>query len=247
MKLSLYFVLFAFLVSCSSTDEFDTKTAEGAFKAAEKLEKDELFEMAIKKYSEVKNRHPYSRFAVESELRIADIHFKRENYAEARAAYQVFKDLHPTHKKSDYVTNQLALSYYHQLPSTIDRDLSLALKAIQYFDEVMRTHPNSKYAKKAKKYRADLRTKLAEKELYIANFYMKKDMYLAAHQRFAGVVDSYSDVEDLIPKALLGAGKSAAENGDKPTAKQFLDKLIKNYANSEQADQAKEAAREYGL
>src|ERR1041385_5795724 len=106
------------LWGCSSGPKLDSNTAEGSFALGEKYEKDERFEDAIAQFSNVKNKYPYSTLATASELKIADIHFKREDYAEAQASYQTFKELHPSHPKIDYVTYQLGMSYFHQLPPT---------------------------------------------------------------------------------------------------------------------------------
>ena len=122
--------------ACSSTDKIDTATAEGAFKLAEKYEKDERYDEAITYYSDVKNKFPYSSLATAAELKIADIEFQRENFPEAESAYKVFREFHPTHEKSDYVIYRLGLSIFNQLPPTTDRDLSLAAVAIENFDTV---------------------------------------------------------------------------------------------------------------
>src|SRR5258708_1670449 len=100
-SLILLIGIFALLAGCSSTPEFDTSTPEGAYKLAEKYEKDERFEEAITQYTQVKNKHPYSKLATEAELRIAEIHFKREEYVESQNSYQVFKEMHPSHPQID--------------------------------------------------------------------------------------------------------------------------------------------------
>src|SRR5271154_4212480 len=105
----------AFLPNCASKDVTESNSAEAAFKAAEEFEKDERYEEALQKFNEVKNKHPYSKFAVEAELHVADIHYKREAFIEAATAYQLFKDFHPKNPKIDYVTFRLAMSYYEQL------------------------------------------------------------------------------------------------------------------------------------
>src|ERR1700733_2706360 len=114
------------MVGCASAEKVDTSTAEGAFAMGQKFEKDERYEEAISSYSDVKNKFPYSRFAVEAALKIADIEFARENFVEAESAYRLFKEFHPNHPKVDYVTYQTGLSVFNQLPPTIDRDLQLA-------------------------------------------------------------------------------------------------------------------------
>src|SRR5690242_19065455 len=88
MKLLIPLMLSAFVFSaCSSADKSDPASPQGAFEMAEKLEKNERYEEAIQKYSDVKNKHPYSKYAVEAELKIADIQYTRENYIEAQNAY----------------------------------------------------------------------------------------------------------------------------------------------------------------
>ncbi len=248
IKLYALLILASFsFVSCSSSLLRDTNSAKGAFEYAKELEDDELYEQALKKFAEVKNRHPYSRYAVEAELRIANIHFKRESYDDALGAYLVFKDLHPKHRKIDYVTNQLALCYFHQVPSTVDRDLSLANRAIRYFDEVIREHSKSEYVKEAKEKRKELRQKLAKKELYVADFYFIRDKYDSALLRYATFLKSFTDTKSLIPRALYGAGVSAAEVGEKKKASQFFDILIRRFSNSDEASDAKGAMKSYGL
>ena len=72
---------FSALIStgCSSIETRDVSTPEGAYQSAEDFEKDERYEEAIAKYTDVKNKFPYSRFATLADLKIADIQFKQEN------------------------------------------------------------------------------------------------------------------------------------------------------------------------
>lgn len=234
-----------FLHGCSSIENRDTSTPEGAFKSAEDYEKDERYEEAIQKYSDVKNKFPYSRFAAEAELKIADLQFKRESYPEAQGAYQLFKEFHPKHPQSDYVTYRLALSYYNQLPSTIDRDLSLADKAILYFDETTNSYPNSPYAKEAREKKDACLKMLANKELYIAKFYDKRSMYEAARGRYETILKSYPNL-GLDAEALFGAAKCSFETGERDRGLQHLKNLYSQYPSSSEAKKAKDEFKKFG-
>lgn len=220
---------------CASSDRIDTSTPEGAYKLAEEYEKDERFEESVGKYTDVKNKHPYSRFAILAEMKIADVQFKRESYIEAQYAYQTFKELHPKHPQIDYVTFRLGLSFFNQLPSTIDRDLSLADKAILYFDEVMTSFPTSQYAKEAMEKKAEALKMLAEKEVYIAEFYFKKKQYGSALGRFEAVLRNFSNVEGFAPPALIGAARSAKETGDRDKVTRYIKTLISKFPQSDEA------------
>ena len=238
--------LIAFQVGCSSSSSKDANSARGLFEIAKELEEDELYEQALQKYAEVRNKHPYSRYAVQAELRIADVHFKRENYEEAQIAYQIFKDLHPKHPQIAYVTHRLALCYFHRLPSTIDRDLGQANRAILYFNEVLSNFPRSKYAKEAKKKRDEVQNMLAAKELYIADFYYKRDSYNSALLRYKYLVKNFPN-SDLMPKALLRGSISAAEIGEKEESRTLIGMLLKRFTNSEEAADAEKVIKKYDL
>ncbi len=231
-------------MGCSSADKIDATTPEGAYKLAEDYEKDERFEESVQKYTDVKNKHPYSRFATLAEMRIADVQFKREAYIEAQFAYQTFKDLHPKHPQIDYVTFRLGLSIFNQLPSTTDRDLSLADKSILYFDEVLTSYSKSPHAKEAGEKKAEALRMLADKELYIANFYFKKKQYLSALGRYEGLLRTYGNVDGFGPPALYGAAVSAKETGDKDKQNRFVKTLISQYPRSSEAEKARSEFRD---
>lgn len=226
-----------FVIGCSSSPEYDTSTPEGGFKLGEKYEKDERYEEAITQFTQVKNKFPYSKLAPEAELKVADINYLREDFVEAQIAYQTFKDLHPTHAKSDYVTFRLGMSFYKQLPPTIDRDLSIAYKAILYFDEVVQSYGKSPYVAEAKEHRQKAKYMLAEKEMYIGNFYVKKEKFDSALGRYEELLADFPS-SDLEPKALLGAARSAYKLNDRTKTRGFIQRLLKEYPNSQEASLA---------
>lgn len=238
MKPLVILALCLFFVGCSSSESFDANTPEGAFKLGEKFQNGSRFEEALAQFRKVKNKFPYSKLATEAELRIADIHFEREEYPEAQANYQVFKELHPNHQKSDYATYQLAMSYFNQLPSTIDRDLSLAGRTLIYFDEVITTYPNSEFAPKARDGKAKTLKMLAEKEYYIANYYFIREQYEAALGRLQELLGRYPGM-GFEPKALYRATVSAYKTNEYPLAKKYFDRLNSEFANSAEAKAAR--------
>lgn len=232
-------------IGCSSIQNRDVSTPEGAFQSAEDFEKDERYEEAIAKFTEVKNKFPYSRFAALSELKIADLHFKQESYPEAQGAYQLFKEFHPKHPQSDYVTFRLGLSYYNQLPSTIDRDLTLADKAILYFDETIASYPDSQYAKEAREKRDGAMKMLGGKEMYIAKFYVKNKRCDSAVGRYERVLKTYPNV-GFDAEALYGAADCSFTMGEKDRGNQHLKNLYSLYPTSTEAKRAKDEFKKFG-
>lgn len=180
-----------FLTSCASDDDL-TGSPEALFEKAKEFDKNERYDEALRRYTDIKNKFPYNKLATESELAIADVLFKQESFVEAQAAYQVFRELHPKHPKSDYVLFRNGLSYSKQLPDTVDRDLSVAHSAIKIYDNFLMTYPQSPYAKEAKENKESALKMLAEKELYIADFYKKKEQCLSATLRYQSLLKNYA-------------------------------------------------------
>lgn len=239
MKILAFISLFIFLTACSSTtNSINENSAEGLFKYAQKLEKSERFEESIARYSEIKSRHPYSKYAVEAELKIAEVYYKRETFIEAEHAFKMFKELHPRHSKSAYVTYRLGMTLYKQLPSTIDRDLSLAKKAILYFDEVIDSYSTSSFVEKAKEQKNKTVKMLAEKELYIANFYFIRKHYDSALKRYEDFLANFS-VAEFEKTAAYGAATSAYRKKDFQKAKHYLEYLAKYHKDTSEYKKAK--------
>lgn len=230
IKSALLFSI-VFLISCASNDTTDPNSAEGLYTRGLELEKNERFEEAIEKFKEIKNKFPYSKVTTDAELHLADTYYKQESFPEAQVAYQSFKDLHPKHNSIDYVTFQLGMSYYNQLPDTTDRDLTLSQKATIYFDEVISSYPNSKHLKEAKDKKQDVRMKLASKEDYIGEFYFKRKKFESALGRYEELLEEYPNL-GFDEKALYRAAHSAHQIGQLDKSKKYYSRLREKFPGS---------------
>lgn len=226
-------ILGSLLFTSCSTQEQNSKTAEGVFKIAEDLEKGDRYEEAIRKYNEVKNKFPYSSLATKAELAVADVHFKQESFAEAQISYQNFLELHPKHPQSDYVQFRIGLSLYKQLPSGVDRDLSLADETILAFTQVIKTFPDSTYIPEAKEKRKETIKMLAEKEKYIADFYFREKKYKSALSRYENIINQY-DGFGFEESSLARASFCALRINDLDSARRFNIKLKEQFPNSKE-------------
>lgn len=224
------------LVGCSS-DEKKSDTAEGAFALAQEFDKNERYDEAIRRYQEVKNKFPYSKFATQAELAMADAYYKQESFPEAQVSYQTFKELHPKHSNIDYVTFRLAMSFFMQLPETIDRDLALTASAILYFDELVLRYPNSTHVQEAKEKKIECLKKLAGKEEYIADFYFIRKKYDSALNRYEGLIKTYPNL-GFEAKALSRAAISAARIGELDRAKSIIQRLRQQFPESSELSAA---------
>jgi outer membrane protein assembly factor BamD len=187
--------LLVVIVSCSSEQNTGKTAAEIMFKDAKAQMADGRYIMATDTLNNLRTLYPYSIYATDSELLLADIAFKQENYVEAAAAYIVFRDFHPTHKRLDYVLYRIADSYYNQVPETFDRDLSNANETIKHFKTLLMSFPATKHKKEADEKIKYCNKMIQKKEQYIADFYFKTQVYDAAIYRYKLILKEFSGTE----------------------------------------------------
>lgn len=234
-------LIFTGIVACSTMDK-NSDTPEGAYAIAEEFDKDERYEEAIRRYTDVKNKFPYSSMATKAELAIADVYFKQESYPEAQVSYQAFRELHPKHPQIDYVMFRIGLSYFNQLPTSLDRDLTVAQEVLKSFDDLMKRYPDSKYINEAADKKLETLKMLAGKEEYIAYFYFKREMYDSALARYEGLISKYPKL-GYDEKALYGAAVSADKVGDAFKAKKYLHELVTKFPHSSEAKSAQKEVK----
>src|SRR6478735_2734813 len=107
------------------------------YKEAEEEISSDHYQLAIDKLRSVKNRFPYSKYATDAQLRIADVYYLQELYAEAALSYESFRDLHPKHEKTPYAMFRIGKSYFSDIPANIARDLTPAYRAQDAFKEYL--------------------------------------------------------------------------------------------------------------
>lgn len=191
MVKNVVFLIFLLVASCSSEKPKGKTQAEVLFKEAQQLVEEEHYLLATEKLNQLRHQFPYSFYATPSELLLAEIHFKQESFVDSAAAFLVFRDFHPKHKRIPYVIYMIAESYFNQLPDTYDRDLSAAFEAIKYYNELLAKYPGSEYTKNAKEKITKCYDMVRNKEKYIADFYFKTEVFDAARYRYLDILKSF--------------------------------------------------------
>ncbi len=198
----------------SKTDE---KTAQELVNDGMEAFNSQRYRAAIESFDKLKDWYPFSKYAILAELKIADAHFYLGEYEAAIAAYESFENLHPRNEATPYVVFQRGLSYVEQI-ETVDRDQASAKKAIETFNRLKKTYPNSEYTAQADNYILLCLKSMAGHEFYVGEFYFKNKHYKAAVMRFRSVVSSYPDV-GLTQKALEYIARCEGELAKQQEAK----------------------------
>ncbi len=161
------------------------------------------YDAAITHYEKLESRYPYGRFAQQAQIDVAYAYWKSGEPVSALAACDRFIKLHPNHPNVDYVyylrglinfNEDIGLMGYISQQDMTERDPKGARESFEAFRELITRFPDSKYAPDATMRMKYLVNALAQLEVHVARYYMKRGAYVAAINRAQYAVKSYPDV-----------------------------------------------------
>ncbi|MBV2360530.1 outer membrane protein assembly factor BamD [Thalassococcus sp. CAU 1522] len=165
-------------------------TAEQIFERGEYELSTNDSESAAFYFGEVERLYPYSDWAKRALIMQAYAYHQDKDYENARSSAQRFIDFYPADDDAAYAQYLLALSYYDQI-ELVGRDQGLTFQALQSLRTVIERYPDSEYARSSI-LKFDLAfDHLAGKEMEIGRYYLKRDHFTAAINRFRVVVEDF--------------------------------------------------------
>ena len=181
------------LAACSSTDKRPEDLSEREFyeQAREAME-DNNFLIASERLQQLESRYPFGDYAEQAQLELIYTQHMMSDMEGALASAERFIRLHPLHKQVDYAYYMRGLSVYELGFNFVERytpseqarrDPTPFRDAFNHFDELVRRYPDSQYNEDAQKRMIFLRDRLAQYEVGVGRFYLKRHAYLAAAQR----------------------------------------------------------------
>lgn len=186
--------------SPEDADETKDWSAERIFKEAKSALDGGDYETAIKNFEKLEARFPFGRFAQQAQLETAYAYYKSRETESAVAACDRFIKLHPTHSVVDYAHYLKGLAAFQEGIGAFEElvgkspnhmDVGLARRSYDYFAELLKKYPTSKYAADSMRRMAHLRNKLAQHESEIASYYLRRGVYVAAINRSKVVVQQF--------------------------------------------------------
>ena len=231
----LALTLTAFLLAaCSGEEETaaskPVEKPEKLYEDARNLMLDNDYKEAVKAFEEVEREHPYSEWASRAQIMAAYASYKAGEYDAAIGTLERFAKLHPSDDSAPYAYYLIALCYYERI-SDVGRDQKMTEDAMQALRDVVRRFPESDYARDAK-IKLDLTTDhLAGKEMQVGRYYLSRQEYLAAINRFRFVVENYQTTSH-VPEALHRLVEAYLKLGVADEAKRYAAVLGHNFPDS---------------
>ena len=156
--------------------------------------------LAIENLEALEAQFPFGTYAEQAQLELIYAHYESTDYESATAAADRFIRLHPRHPNVDYAHYIKGLSLISESKGFLEeflprddtkRDPGTARLAFTTFTDLISRYPNSVYAADARKHLVYLRNLLARHEIHVANYYFKREAYLAATNRGRYVVENF--------------------------------------------------------
>lgn len=183
-------------------EEVDMDTSEQVlYRDAQRAMRGGNYDRAIAVLQQLEARFPFGRYAEQAQLEIIYAHYMSYDHDTARLAADRFIRLHPQHANVDYAHYIKGLAAYNKNRGLLDRifsmeiskrDMTAARESYADFALLLARHPQSQYAPDATQRMIYLRNLMAESELHVADYYMRRGAYVAASNRARYVVENYS-------------------------------------------------------
>jgi outer membrane protein assembly factor BamD len=223
--------LFALAACGEREEEYVERPVEELYNNAVNAMSNQNYRRAARLFDEVERQHPYSVWATRAQLQSAYAHYQTNKYDDAIVALDRFIQLNPSHRDTPYAFYLKALCYYEQIVD-VARDARMTELALNALQEVVRRFPDSVFARDSR-VKIDLTyDHLAGKEMEVGRFYLQRQQWLAAVNRFRTVVEKYQTTSH-VPEALHRLTEAYMALGLVDEARRATAVLGHNYPGSE--------------
>ena len=232
-------LIFISLGSCSKKEEkislikediLEMQMIEAYNEGLKEFNKGDVF-FAAKKFNEVELLYPQSIWAPRSILMAAYSYYSQMYFTDAIVEIERFLDKYKNHPNTDYAYYLLAICHYNLIVDE-KKDLGEIIKAKEYFIFLVEEFPNTDFAEDSKFKLELIEEILASKELYLANYYLEREKWIPAMNRYKKIVNEY-DTTIFVEEALYRLVELNYKIGLLDEAKKYTALLGYNYQSSE--------------
>ena len=239
LKLLFFLIMTLNLISCSEKEEkislikennLEMQMIEAYNEGLKEFNKGDVF-FAAKKFNEVELLYPQSIWAPRSTLMAAYVWYSQLYFNDAIFELERFLDKYKNHPNTDYAYYLLGVCHYNQIVDE-KKDIGEILKAKTYFTLLIKEFPNTDYAEDAQFKLELIEEVLASKELYLANYYLDREKWIPAMNRYKKIVNQY-DTTIYVEEALYRLVELNYKLGLVNEAKKYTALLGYNYQSSD--------------
>jgi len=194
-------VLFLALAGCGGNKGKElVGNPDKLYELAKKAADNGNYRDAITYYEQLEARFPFSNPARQGTLDLMYAYYRNHEPESAIDQADQFIRENPAHPRVDYAYYIKGLAQFERNPNFLERwfnaDLSQrppidARKSFQSFQTMVQRFPNSTYAEDARQRMIFLRNRLANYEVYVADYYLKRGAFVGAINRAKYSIENY--------------------------------------------------------
>ncbi|MFZ5722048.1 MAG: outer membrane protein assembly factor BamD [Pseudomonadota bacterium] len=224
------------LGGCASKPEKEKSEREIYTEAKKSLDRGN-FLTAQTQLQELETRFPFGRFSEQAQFDMLYAQMRAVDYPGAVSTATRFLRQNPAHPRGDYVLYLKGLANYWMRGGILDRrspanqalrDLASLRDAYGDFNALLARYPQSEFAPDARARMLHLRNQLAEQELAVAWYYLRRGGCMAAITRARYVIENYP-TSPRLDDALAIASECNRRLGETQAADRFLAVLKLNF------------------
>ncbi len=217
-------------VTVLNEKNLETQMIEVYNQAMKEFERGDVI-FAGKKFGEAELLYPQSIWAPRAVLMSAYGYFSQGYYNYAISDLERFLINYKNHSQTDYAYYLLALCHYDQIVDE-KKDLKQIIKSKEYFELIIKNYPDTEYATDSK-FKLELILEIiAAKEMYLARYYLEREKWIPAINRFKKVAKDY-ETTIYVEEALFRLVELHYKLGLETEAKKYASLLGYNYNSSD--------------
>jgi outer membrane protein assembly factor BamD len=192
------------LSACSMFKKDDDQPAQAApavlYERARRSLDNQDFEGAIRVYEALIARFPFAAETRQARLDLIYAYYRGRETESALDQADTFIRENPTHPRLDYAWYIKGLADFEREANFLERWFRVDLdqrppqttrRAFTSLRKVVEEYPKSAYAHDARRRMIHLRNRLADYELHVAEYYVKRGAWVAAAQRSNQIIEEY--------------------------------------------------------
>ncbi|MBC3884885.1 outer membrane protein assembly factor BamD [Undibacterium griseum] len=221
-------------------DETRTWSASKLYAEAKDEMSNGAYEKAIQYFEKLESRFPFGTYAQQAQMETAYAYYKQGDQVQALAAVERFIKLHPNHSNVDYMyylrglinfNDQLGLLNFLANQDITERDPKASRDSFDAFKQLVTQFPDSQYTPDALSRMKYLVNALAQYDVHVARYYVRRGAYLAAANRAQAAITEYPDAPS-IEEAMFILVKSYDAMGMTELRDDANRVFLKNFPNS---------------
>lgn len=173
---------------------------ESMYKMAHKYLNEGSYGAAVKTLEGLTARFPFSDPAKQARIDLIYAYYKQREKESAIDAADSFIRENPTHPRLDYAYYMKGLVYFERDLNFLERWMKVDIserppqdlnKSLEAFQLVITRYPQSPYAADAHQRMIYIRNRLADYDIHVAQYYVKRGAWVAALARSREVIENY--------------------------------------------------------